>query len=284
MVSSIDLTTYPTARSDADEDKVGELFSSLISKGVIHGVGNALQVYADSTGMHVKVKTGRGTSGGFWGNNDIEETLDIDAAHPTANRIDSIVLRLDRTSPATLALQVEPGDPSLSPVAPTLETDDVHLADITVGAAVSTIASNKVADARIFAQPGPSNGLNQTQFRGDLAAPAFISSAGSVMGLIGLRSDVTTHSDDIALYTYGGDFELLPGGTRSVVFPAASSDVSISVRQGDIDMISGLLRFDPSVCTSGATDGGGAVVPTHANKFLKVLIGGGEYKIPLFLS
>jgi hypothetical protein len=161
MVATIQLPTYPTAREDAGEDRVSELFSSLISDGVIVGVADELEVYADSTGMKVKVRAGRGVSSGFWGDSTEEEELDIGTAHSTNDRIDAVVLRLDRESPSTLFLHVEPGVPHIStPLNPTLEATDVLLAHVRIDNGVSTIAAGKVTDRRVFAKPMPYDAAN----------------------------------------------------------------------------------------------------------------------------
>lgn len=286
MANSIDLTTFPTARDDATEDKWTKYASALITNGVLHGVMDEYEVFADSTGMVVKVRSGRGYVDGFCSDTPSQQTLDIAAADPTNPRLDRVVLRLTTTSPATIAMKVITGSPAGSPVAPALLDDathtDIGLATVRVEALAGTIAAGKVTDTRLYVQPGYSV-LGRTEFRGDTAAPAHYSSDGTLQGLIGLRSDVTPNDDDLVMYSYTGDLVFAAGGTASVIMRANSTDVSISVLQGDIDMVDGILRFDTPSTTSTATAGGGTL-PANPTGFLKVLISGIEKKIPYYNS
>jgi hypothetical protein len=289
MATSIDLATYPTAIEVADvdaahplatEEYTSALFASVISDGVIHGILNTFQVFADSTGMQVKVRTGRAVKQGFWVNNDSERTLDVATAHVSADRVDSVVLRLDETSPATISLEILSGDPGGDP--PDIEDSDIWLGDVLVDNGVSTITSGKITNRRTYAQPGAST-TNKTVFRGDNSSPSYFDSAGTIRGFIGLNQAITSSSEDLLIYAHTGDIKFWPGGTESVIFPTTSTDVSISVQEGDIDMASGgLIRFTSAATTAGATAGGGASVPGTVAGFLKVIINGAERKIPFF--
>lgn len=108
---------------------------------------NRLECYADSTGMQVKVKSGRAQVRGFHYLNDAERTLTIAAAHATLARVDNVVLHLDTTA-NTIALEVMTGTPSGSPVGSTITNTATQcrllLAQIAVGAAVSTVAAGNV--------------------------------------------------------------------------------------------------------------------------------------------
>lgn len=115
---------------------------------------NTLEVYGDSSGRQVKVKTGRACVRGHWYENTAEETVAI-AANASGNpRIDRIVLRLD-PSANSIVLAVVQGTPAGSPSAPALTQTDVGtyeltLARVAVANGASTIAAGDVTDERTY--------------------------------------------------------------------------------------------------------------------------------------
>lgn len=142
------------AGSSVQEAQWREMARNWRGSGVFSGVLDALEVYGDSSGMQVKLKTGEAWVDGFKYKNSAEMTLAISAAHATLGRIDRIILRLD-ISNNTLTVVVLAGTPAASPAAPALTqsltgTYEISLAKITVGAAVSTITSGNVTDERTY--------------------------------------------------------------------------------------------------------------------------------------
>lgn len=127
--------------------------------GVLWDALNKLEVYADSTGMQVKVRSGAAWIRGHYYESDAQETLAISAAHATLNRIDRVVVRLNWTA-STISLAVRTGTPASTPSAPavtqTTTTWEISLAQVYVGAAVSTIAAGNVKDERPWAVGGES--------------------------------------------------------------------------------------------------------------------------------
>ena len=115
---------------------------------------NKLEVYGDSSGRQVKVKTGRACVRGHWYENTAEETVAI-AANASGNpRIDRVVLRLD-PSANSIVLAVVQGTPAGSPSAPSLTQTDVGtyeltLAKVAVANGASTITAGNVTDERAF--------------------------------------------------------------------------------------------------------------------------------------
>lgn len=288
MASTFDLTSFPTARNDATEDKWTMYARALITNGVLSRVGDAMEVFADSTGMLIKVKTGRCYVDGFAGDLSAQQSLDIAAADPTNPRIDRVVARLTTTTPATVAIKVVTGTPAGSPSAPALLDDathtDIPLATVRVETLAGTIAAGKVTDGRLYVQPGSSSG-NYTEFRGDASGPRFISASGTNQGTIGLRSDLSSNDDDLVWFSSTGDLVCGPGGTISVVFPAASGDVALSVQGQDVDMAGGgIIRFTSAATTSTATNGGGAALPGTPAGYLKIKVNGAEQKLPYWNS
>ena len=115
---------------------------------------NMLEVYGDSSGRQVKVKTGRACVRGHWYENTAEETVAI-AANASGNpRIDRVVLRLD-PSANSIVLAVVQGTPAGSPSAPSLTQTDVGtyeltLAQVAVANGASTITAGNVTDERTY--------------------------------------------------------------------------------------------------------------------------------------
>lgn len=124
--------------------------------GVIRAVNNDLQVYADSTGMQSKVKTGELWAESQWGANLTEKILPIAAAHATLARIDLVVIRNDFGG-NKMEIDVITGTPAASPVAPAPTRNsamyEVRLAEVAVAAAAVTIAAGNVTDRREYSKP-----------------------------------------------------------------------------------------------------------------------------------
>lgn len=124
-----------------------------LATGVIRGQLNDLQVYADSTGLQAKVKSGQAFMKGHFFESDAEVILSISAADVTNPRIDRIVVQVDWVS-NLVQLAVIQGTPAASPVAPALTQNtsrwEVSLAQVRVNANVSTIAAGNITDERIF--------------------------------------------------------------------------------------------------------------------------------------
>lgn len=134
--------------------------------GVIYGLANKLEVYGDSSGMQVKMKTGSAFIEGGYYENDALKTIAIDPSDPTLNRIDVIVLRLDWAANTILAAVLK-GVNAASPV-PTAVTQtfgtlwEIALAQVAVDAGTGTIAAGKVSDYRIYSSDVPGCVLGKT--------------------------------------------------------------------------------------------------------------------------
>ncbi|NMC54965.1 MAG: hypothetical protein GYA48_15165 [Chloroflexi bacterium] len=123
--------------------------------GVISGVLNELEVYADSTGMQVKVKPGRAWIQGHFFESDSEEVLSISEADLLLDRIDRVVLRLDWTLNSIDFLILE-GTPAASPTASDLTQTssiwEIPLAKISVIGGANTINSVDIIDERVISR------------------------------------------------------------------------------------------------------------------------------------
>ncbi len=136
-----------------------------LGTGVIPSQLNELGVYADASGMQVKVRAGKAWIKGHYFQSTAEEVLAIGAANPTNPRIDRVVVRLDWTN-NNIDLAVIQGTPAGSPSAPALTQTsnvwEISLAQVLVDAAAVSIAADKVTDERVFATPKIADGAVDT--------------------------------------------------------------------------------------------------------------------------
>ena len=151
------------AGATSREDRWRLMASLWRDTGIIEGLLNNLQCYADSTGMQVKVKGGVAWIEGFYFSSDAETILTISTSDPTNPRIDYVTARVDWDT-NTIGFVIIVGTPAASPSAPSLLNTatqyDMPIAKVTVPAAAVTIAAGNVLDARITsASAGASIGL-----------------------------------------------------------------------------------------------------------------------------
>lgn len=134
-----------------------DLFSAF-GIGVLGGVGNELEVTANSSGMEVHVNSGIALlKDGLPYVKEATSDVTITTADATNPRIDRIILRLTRegqTDQGKIVLVALAGTPAGSPVAPSLTqssaTWEHSLATVLVDAAASTISAGKVTDTRTY--------------------------------------------------------------------------------------------------------------------------------------
>lgn len=135
------------------EAQWSNMMRTIISDGVVKSYLNELEIYADSTGMQVKAKTGGGWIKGHYYQNDAEETLALTTANPTLGRWDLVVLEVDWTkSDNQMSVVVIAGTPAASPALPSLTQStskwQIALAKVVVGAGVTTINAGNITDSR----------------------------------------------------------------------------------------------------------------------------------------
>lgn len=111
-----------------------------------------LIVYADSTGMQVKVWKGEVWIRGHWGELLDEHVQTLSPSDPTNPRIDRVVARADFVA-NRVEFDVLTGTPAGSPVAQALTNNtsrwEIPLAQVRVDPGVVTISADKVTDERI---------------------------------------------------------------------------------------------------------------------------------------
>lgn len=96
--------------------------------------------------------TESGTQGAYGVLNDGTVTLSVTAAHATLNRIDIVQFRVRDSfysgANNDALLDVKAGTPASSPAAPSADANAIVLAEVLVGAAVSTIVNANITDRR----------------------------------------------------------------------------------------------------------------------------------------
>ena len=128
------------------------------SSGVIEDFLLDLEVFGDSSGRQVKVRSGAAFARGHYFDSDATETIAL-AANSSGNpRRDLIVIRADTgVVPSTIDFAVIQGTPAASPATPTpVDTStqyDVPLGYATVANGAVTIAAGDVTDQRWWALP-----------------------------------------------------------------------------------------------------------------------------------
>lgn len=142
--------------------------SSLTPRGGVHpGNGNVLVVTQQSSptmGITVDIGTAyvpgsEATGQGLYACvNSTSTNVAVTAAHASLGRIDIVVFRVYDTQYSgalnQCALEVIAGTPSASPVAPAAPNNSLVLANITVGAAVTSIVNANIADKRAYIPTG----------------------------------------------------------------------------------------------------------------------------------
>jgi hypothetical protein len=259
---------------DSGEGQTYELDWSLmarkwLSDGVFKGVLNELQVYGDSSGMLVKIRSGHAWVRGHYYLNDAEVTQPITAAHATLSRIDRIVLRIDYAA-NTIRIALLTGTAASSPVAPALTQNDTTyeflLANVAVGSAVVLIAAGNVTDQRTYAAAGgplgAANSIYQVNAAGTsaiwssvLAAPHFTSPVVDSGGLtvtagnITLTAGTLSVAGNLILNSAAG---VIQGGTVSTNFNNNASNATnltildtgaVTIARGNLTLTVGNLIF-----------------------------------------
>lgn len=149
QITGYDENTMPIFDRAEDSEFFCKLFSIFVRDGIYATPSTNLQVVA-TTGMTVSVSAGTGMIKGHMAWAETAESLTLDDA-TTLNRIDRIVLRLDYLNREIVAAVVK-GTPASSPEAPALTRDsdayELALADVYVGASVTSISQANITDQR----------------------------------------------------------------------------------------------------------------------------------------
>ena len=146
-------SSWPFENIDTSETQFSQ-WARNIGEGVKTGSLNELEVFADSTGMQVKVKSGQAMIRGHYYQNTAEVTLTVTAADLSNPRIDTVLIELD-PSANTVVLRVVAGTPAASPTPTALvQTDSgvyqFKLAEVLVATGAITIIAGAVTDGRTY--------------------------------------------------------------------------------------------------------------------------------------
>lgn len=133
-----------------DADTFGSMFDGVINDGVFRTWGDGMIVTAVG-GMMVTVGTGRAWFDHTWTVVTADERLTLAAAPSSMSRIDSVVLRVDKTTSVRAnKIYIKQGTAAGSPSRPALErTTTVHeyrLADIKVGSSATAISQANITN------------------------------------------------------------------------------------------------------------------------------------------
>jgi hypothetical protein len=134
-----------------DED-FARYFKPILTNGVFPSPSNTLQVTADGNSMKISVQPGNGWINGRGYNNDAAWYYQLTNADGATNRIDRIVLRWSRAD-RSITLAVKQGTFATAPTASALQRDDdiyeLALADVYVGAGVTSVTQANITDLRL---------------------------------------------------------------------------------------------------------------------------------------
>lgn len=150
------MTSWPYVDVDTTDIEYGRLYREMAATdGVVGSLGdNTLSLYANSTGMTVRMRSGSAILRGYMFYSTAEEVLTVEAADSTA-RVDRVVLELNLSAP-TIAERIKPrvlrgvAGSSNPPVITQTDTGvfQISLATISVGASATSIAAAAVTDDR----------------------------------------------------------------------------------------------------------------------------------------
>ena len=128
-----------------------EYFSRFLSDGVYTENGTAGLKVVPGAGLAVDVQTGYAFVRGYLYKNDAVLNHTLDAADPSLDRVDRIVLRFDELA-KTIGVIVKKGTVSSQPVPPALEVTstvkEMSLAKVKVAKNATTIAAGNITDER----------------------------------------------------------------------------------------------------------------------------------------
>lgn len=257
-----------------DRTYTAALLSRIVSKyldnGIITGDLNEMTVtVSDPPGMSIIVATGTAMVQGRFCENDAALTMTISTAHSTYARIDRVVVRLSAVSGRTIDIVVIAGTPAASPVAPALTQTsgiwEIPLAQIAVGAGVTSILTANITDQRVF--PDMTNLFKaavemqsdldiggDVSVAGDMHVTGAATYGGSVAFAGGVVADLTGDISgnikrNIIIGTAPGIFtlgDLIPANSYS-----SSGNISGDIATGIVARTSQFASVNPAFCIFG---------------------------------
>lgn len=130
--------------------QMSEYFQGIISDGVLANYLDKMKVSAGS-GMGVNIASGRAFIDSRWIESNAVEQFTLDASHPTLNRYDAIVIRLDYSS-RDITFNVKKGENASDPVKPAITNSEtvkeLCLAYVLIPAGSTSISAVNITDTR----------------------------------------------------------------------------------------------------------------------------------------
>lgn len=235
--------------------------------GVLRGVLNDFTVFADTTGMQVKVQSGECWIQGHWGTNSSTVTLPIAAAHASLARKDRVILRADFAA-NRIELDVLTGTASGSPAVPGL-TQNTSMWETSL-AVVDVPATDTSIDA---AQVTPLVNYNSAFAHYRLASGGSQAIANNTLVKVQFPTIVSRCADVTASGTNNTDFTLVRGGewtiTANLHLESTSSAFNGTRWLMIGDSVSGAVRYLAQSTRPDASDVvlGGAVAGSVTERF-----------------
>lgn len=126
------------------------IFTGVINDGIFQSIGTSMMVTAGS-GMTVNIGIGKAWFDSTWSINSSVTPITLDDAEMILNRIDTIVLEIDKRDSVRLnSYNIVKGTPASTPLAPTLINDENHkqypLAEIYVAAGSTEITQAEITN------------------------------------------------------------------------------------------------------------------------------------------
>ena len=195
-------------------------FGPSIPDGVLAGITDELEVYANSSGMEVHVKAGECRARSHQGILSAASDLDIAASDLTYDRIDLVVVRVTYGDPSSMVITTKTGTPAATPVCPLPtqtagDTWEIPLAQVSVSAGAVTIAASDVTDRR---------------FTYHMAGAAAIDFSGTSI----VAANDWEYRNDTAIDSLTIDLPSVPGSTFicGVCFTSSASFSGVTFTQG----------------------------------------------------
>lgn len=161
MPSTINFNQYGFFNSiqPLNQTNWANYFAPTIPDGIISGIGDEMQVYANSSGMVAYVRTGECRVRSHRGEINTLAPLEIAAADPSLPRRDLIVVRVTYGKPSTMVLTVKNGNPAAVPQIPGVTQSagdvwEIPLAEVYVRKGAVTINAVDITDRRFVYKTG----------------------------------------------------------------------------------------------------------------------------------
>lgn len=131
-----------------DADDMNAIFDGIITDGVFGNIGDKF-IVTPGSGMTINIGTGKARLHQIFVENDASLVLQVSQSDVLLNRIDVVVIRVDKTISGRRGdITILKGTPSQKPIAPTLSTDsqiwEMPIAYINVNANASKIGSSDI--------------------------------------------------------------------------------------------------------------------------------------------